>query len=107
MIATTIRSSIKEKPRPNFALLQFVFSLGVIGMASFLLSSEQGRKREEARCLLPTSCIDLYCKIVVSVQFGDVDAAVPPALNRITPDGSPQKARCPVVPAVIGVATTT
>jgi hypothetical protein len=51
-------------------------------------------------------CRCFYCKIVVSVQLGDVFVAVPLALKRMTPDGSPQKQRCPVVPIVIGVATT-
>ena len=50
---------------------------------------------------------DAYCRIVVSVQFGDVYSGTPVALNRITPDGSEQKPRCPVVPVVIGVAVTT
>jgi hypothetical protein len=50
---------------------------------------------------------DAYCKIVVSVQLGEVKSGVPLELNRITPDASEQNARCPVVPVVIGVAVTT
>jgi hypothetical protein len=42
----------------------------------------------------------------VSVQLDGVRVAVPPALNRITPDASEQNARWPVVPVVIGVAVT-
>ena len=44
--------------------------------------------------------------MVVSVQFGEVEAGEPLLLVRMTPEASAQDPRCPVV-TPIGVAVTT
>jgi hypothetical protein len=120
MIATTIKSSIRENPRSLLmpCWLSVIFGKHFILILRFanLWSGWAPTENQPAKKkgggierLLPQHLqrCDAYCRIVVSVQFGDVYSGVPVALNRITPEGSEQKARCPVVPVVIGVAVTT
>lgn len=44
---------------------------------------------------------------MADAQYGVVYVGEPDELNRMTPDASEQKARCPVVPTVTGVAVAT
>lgn len=78
---------------------------GLIGNGGDWISCCPQKGRKQASSPLVRLRI-AYCRMVVSVQFGEVCCGVPAELNRITPEPSEQNPRWPVVPVVIGVAVT-
>ena len=81
--------ALDESPRLDMRGEMAVVDLS----AMFQLAREEREKLEEESDSSPSSAMHAYCRIVVSVQLEVVRVAVPPALNRITPEASEQNAR--------------